>query len=233
MDDGRQTRRLRGPALAGVAAILAAALMLVGCPEEYDEDELDPDRVDDGEVEMDVDTDDRFEDDETYSRPVYDGRRNPFRPDEELAEVDDTPDEDLDETGPTAPLEQHDLDSLQLVTIVSQQAVPRAMFVDPEGMGHFATEGDGIGRDGGVVEDIRSSEVEIREGSGEAATTVTVELRERQIRRPDDEDELTEEERRALQELLGEEEAEQALEEEQQQEEIDERLPGLQPPSEE
>ena len=125
------------------------------------------------------------------------------------------------------PLEQHSLDELDLVTIISQTAVPRAMFVDPEGMGHFAMEGDRIGDAGGIVRDIRPDEVEVREGDNGAS--VTVQLRERDIETPTD-DELTEEERRMLEELLGTEEGREALGEEFADTDDDERFPGLTPP---
>lgn len=234
MDDTTHNKRRPGSALAGVAVLMAAALVLFGCPEDFDEDQIDADPAGEEDIDLDFELDDGFGDDETYTRPVYDGRRNPFRPDDDLVDVDDDAEDEIDDTGPTDPLEQYDLDSLELVTIVSQKAVPRAMFVAPGGMGHFATEGDNIGRDGGIIEDIRSNEVDIREGAGEAAATITVELREREIRQPTAEDELTEEERRALQELLDERDEEEALDERADREaEADDRLPGLRPPGEE
>lgn len=223
-DISRPGRRRRSIAVAPIGVVMVSALLLWGCPEELEEGQLEPDQPDSQPVEQ-VDFDVvGFDDDEGYSRPSYAGQRNPFRPDVDVLGLDEE-DDQIDEVRPTEPLERYAIDSLELVTIISQTAVPRAMFVDPTGMGHFAIEGDRIGDAGGVIRDIRSNEVVIEDGDG--AATTTVELQERRIETQDD-DELTEEERRALERLLGTEEGREALGE--QMDETDRRFPGLAPP---
>ncbi len=219
------------PVWTGVL-IIAAAMALTGCVDDPADRDLDPDDGEVEEVDLDVDLDmvDTIGELDGYSRPDYTGQRNPFRPDTEVLELDEDDDDDVAEVGPTDPLEQYDLNELDLVTIISQTAVPRAMFIAPGGMGHFANEGDGVGSDGGVISDIRPDEVEIREGSGEDAVVTTVQLRERELRAEDD-GELSEEERRMLQELLETEEGRQQLSDE--DDDLDERLRGLAPPGQE
>lgn len=182
-----------------------------------------------------------FEEQGSYSRPSYPEPRNPFQPDQEVLEIDQGGDDSGSEVDQAAgPLEQYAIASLNLVAIISQTAVPRAMFVDPTGMGHFANEGDRVGEDGGVIREIRSGEVEIQHGEDRTNTRV-VELREREIRTGRD-DELTEEEREMLRELMDDDERREALEEElagaegeessdgQAQQQSDDRFPGLAPP---
>lgn len=225
-----RVRRLRWESVGSAAILFVAALLLWGCPESIDDEDLETDAIDESQMDIEVDID-GFEDTEGYSRPDYAGQRNPFRPDSDVVSVDDA-DDDVGEVQATDPLERHAVSSLELVTIISETAIPRAMFIAPGGMGHFAIEGDRIGQSGGVIEDIRANEVEIVEPDG--ATTI-VELRERVIERPGD-DELTEEERQALRELLGSEQGRQALGDEfsetPTERELDERFPGFEPPQE-
>jgi len=93
-----------------------------------------------------------------YMRPDFsDGKgRDPFafRP----------PEPEVQKQGETRikePLEAYDLAQLKLVAIVTGTAVSNAMFVGPDGFGHFAKEDDRIGRDGGRISDIRTNEVEV------------------------------------------------------------------------
>ncbi|RAL20951.1 hypothetical protein DL240_14870 [Lujinxingia litoralis] len=183
-----------------------------------------------------------FDPAEDYQRPDYPVRRNPFQPDldvmqPEPATVDDS-------VRPLEPLEEFPLSSLNLVAVISETAVPRAMFVDPNGLGHFVKEGDRIGRNSGVVRVIRDNEVEIREGGAdESGAVVTVRLRDQQLRVADSG--LTPEEREALKRLLESEEGREAIErsyrdmapgasaadEAASQRASDTRFPGLAPPS--
>jgi hypothetical protein len=88
------------------------------------------------------------------------------------------------------------------------------MFIDPDGFGHVLKEGDRIGRNSGVVSDIRDNEVEITETTGDDSGQTRlrkVKLREIELATGDDSG-LTEEERAALEKLLQTEEGRQALE---------------------
>ena len=157
------------------------------------------------------------------------------------------------ETGrPKEPLERHSTGALRLAAILSEMAVPKAMFIDPSGVGHLAKEGDGIGTNGGTIEDIRSNEVVIAlpTGGGRGSTTEKViKLREAEQAITAQTD-LDNEQRRMLDQLLRSEEGRKALREsyrkvapganeaEQQRRrqregsQGDQRFPGLAPPSE-
>jgi Tfp pilus assembly protein PilP len=150
-----------------------------------------------------------------YERPEYPGntRRNPFMPDPEVMKPKQQVAEG--EVRPLEPLEQYALSALELVAIISETAVPKAMFVDPDGFGHVVKEGDRIGRNGGQITDIRDNEVEIRETTDEDESQTrlkTVELRTQQLEVRDDSG-LTDAEREALRKLLETEEGRRALEE--------------------
>lgn len=146
-----------------------------------------------------------------YKRPEYPNntRRNPFQPNPEI--IQPVTQKVADERT-KQPLEQFSLSELQLVAIISSVAVPKAMFVDPSGFGNVLKEGERIGRNGGVVSDIRDNEVDIREGGGEngQSRVVTMKLREAELEanRGDD---LSEDERSALKKLLESEEGRKAL----------------------
>ena len=139
-----------------------------------------------------------------YVRPNYpnNARRNPFQPDDEVfaPTVIDTPEE-----RPVEPLERFTLAQLELVAIISEISVPKAMFVDPDKFGHFVKKGDRVGRQGGIIVDIRDNEVDIREVNPESddgqAQVKTVRLRSIELRGEGDED-LSEVERQALDRLL-------------------------------
>lgn len=155
------------------------------------------------------------EKEQEYERPEYPGntRRNPFMPEPEVMQ----PKRQVAEgdVRPLEPLEQFAVGSLSLVAIISETAVPKAMFVDPEGFGHVVKEGDRIGRNRGQITDIRDNEVEVRETTNEDESEtrlMTVELRQEQLE-VRDESGLTDEERDALKKLLETEEGQRALEE--------------------
>jgi hypothetical protein len=80
--------------------------------------------------------------------------------------------------------------------------------VDPSGFGHFAKEGDRIGRNSGVIRSIRQNEVEIREGD-ERGSVIVVRMRERELRTADEG--LSEQQREALRRLLGTDEGQELL----------------------
>jgi Tfp pilus assembly protein PilP len=152
---------------------------------------------------------------EEYERPEYPGqlRRNPFLPDLQVIE----PRQQMAEgdARPLEPLEQYGLGELALVAIISEVAVPKAMFIDPEGFGHVVKEGDRVGQNGGTITDIRDNEVEVREVTDEEETETrmtTVELREPSFGQ-EREDGLSDEERDALRRLLQSEEGQRTLKE--------------------
>lgn len=233
-------RRPRGhlPEAIALVAMLLVLPIMWGCTPDVETGPPQRDRGGDDEVGLDIEVDDfgEFEEVDEYSRPDYPVRRNPFRPDSDVLAVEEEEEVD-DDLRPLEPLERHALSSLDLVTIISETTVPRAMFIDPGGLGHFAKEGDRIGRNSGVIRTIRSNEVEVQEG-GTQGTTVTVQLRERELRMDDDEDGLSEAEQEMLRRLLEDDEAREALEEEMTQDGAasaeeparDERFPGLMPP---
>lgn len=176
---------------------------------------------------------------EEYERPEYPNsvRRNPFLPDLEVVR----PQKQLAEgtIRPLEPLEQYGLGQLDLVAIISEVAVPKAMFLDPEGFGHVVKEGDRVGENGGTITDIRDNQVEVREITDEEESQTrltTIELRTRDL--DVDDDELSDEERDALKRLLQSDEGRKALEglsseassEGGSRRTRDERFKGLSPP---
>lgn len=149
---------------------------------------------------------------EEYVRPEYPdtARRNPFMPSPEV--VQPTPTAIDGEVRALEPLEQFGLGQLKLVAIVSEVAVPTAMFVDPTGFGHFVKRGDRVGRNGGVIADIRENEVEVIEGGeDEDAQTLQRIVKLRDVELAVGEGGLSEEERAALERLMQTEEGRQAL----------------------
>ncbi len=148
-----------------------------------------------------------------YVRPEYPNmtRRNPFQPDIEVLQPVNVPTEGDERT--LEPLEQYSLGELELVAIISEVAVPKAMFIDPEGFGHVLKEGDRIGRNAGVISDVRDNEVEITESAGEEGTQTrlrTIKLRDVDLSVGDGST-LSEEERAALEKLLSTEEGRNAV----------------------
>lgn len=149
---------------------------------------------------------------EDYVRPEYPdtARRNPFMPTPDV--IQPTPTSVDGEVRSLEPLEQFGLGQLNLVAIVSEVAVPTAMFVDPTGFGHFVKRGDRIGRNSGVIADIRENEVEVTEGGDdEDAQTLQRIVKLRDIELTVGEGGLSEDERAALERLMQTEEGRQAL----------------------
>ena len=163
------------------------------------------------------------EEEQEYERPEYPNqvRRNPFLPDLEIVR----PRKQLAEGDirPLEPLEKYGLGQLELVAIISEVAVPKAMFLDPEGFGHVVKEGDRIGQNGGTITDIRDNEVEVREVADEEETqtrlsTIQLSSDELEVR---EEEGLSDEEREALRRLLQSEEGRKAV-----QKSFDDMAPG-------
>lgn len=150
------------------------------------------------------------DEDETYERPEYPENlgRNPFAIDVET--VLPSAVAKVEEERPVEPLEQFTLSQLTLIGVISETAVPKAMFVDSDGFGHMVKEGDRIGRQGGIITDIRDNEVDVQEGSPEnsqASNSVrTLRLSDTEIRSNPADDELSEAERQALDRLMKSEE---------------------------
>lgn len=152
------------------------------------------------------------DDDDEYVRPEYPNsqRRNPFQPDPEVIAPQARQVEG--EVRELEPLEQYALGQLSLVAIISEVAVPTAMFRDPTGFGHFVKEGDRIGRNSGIVSDIRDNEVEVIEGGDDEDSQTLqriVRLRDTELTTGDSG--LSEEEKSALEQLLQTEEGRKAL----------------------
>lgn len=159
MINARTSRVLRG--LLGMTALLAVVAM-VGCeddpapaaPPPAPVEETPPPAPPTPAPEAKAD-----EPAEEYKRPEFPGqvRRDPFIFEPPQRQVTDDKGEDRQRE----PLELFRLESLKLVAIVTGTAIPKAMFVDSQGFGHIAKEGDRIGTDGGRITDIRSNEVEV------------------------------------------------------------------------
>jgi len=149
---------------------------------------------------------------EEYVRPEYPdtARRNPFMPTPDV--IQPSPTSVDGEVRALEPLEQFGLGQLRLVAIVSEVAVPTAMFIDPTGFGHFVKRGDRIGRNSGVIADIRENEVEVTEGGDdEDAQTLQRIVKLREVELTVGEGGLSEDERAALERLMQTEEGRQAL----------------------
>lgn len=151
---------------------------------------------------------------EDYQRPEYPNntRRNPFQPDLEVIKPPEVGDPGQEER--LDPLERFALSELELVAIISEVAVPKAMFIDPEGFGHVLKEGDRIGQNSGVLSDIRDNEVEVTETTGEDGGQTRLrmmKLRTAELTAGND-SALSDEERAALEKLLETEEGRKALE---------------------
>lgn len=161
-----------------------------------------------------------------YTRPEYpdNNRRNPFMPPMEHILAAITVGGDV--VGPSGeqkkdPLERFPLNQLSLIGIISEVAVPKAMFVDPDGFGHMVKKGDKIGDQKGRVVDIRDNEVEIEEVSGEGEDLVSKRTRLVRLRSTEltseATDDLSEAERKALERLLKSEEGKKLLKQQMQQ----------------
>ena len=180
-------------------------------------------------------------------------RRNPFASDLEQTEEDDEQsDEPETKMRNRGPLEQHPYKKYRLSAIISQVAVPKAMFIAPDQKGHVVREGDKLGKEGGVIKDVRDNAVVLEippEGENGSPRSATIKLR--QVALPtEDEGELNEEEKETLRRLLKSKEGREAVRESYQKaapgaaaseknrqqgestsrSESDDRFPGLAPP---
>ncbi len=137
-------------------------------------------------------------------------RRNPFAAATEFqGEDDDETEDETESTGQSGPLRRYSYEKYRLSGLISETAVPKAMFIAPDQVGHLVKKGDRIGKEGGVVQDIRDNAVELElppQGEEGRSRTVTMELRESEL--PDEQQQkgLSEEEQKALQDLLESEE---------------------------
>ena len=210
-----------------VAAVLAATLMMGGCEllglggdttnqqAQNNKQQNQQKQAQNQQKQAQADQDQAEEQEEEYERPEYPGdtRRNPFLPDPEVMQPKSQVSEG--DVRPREPLEQYAISALELVAIISETAVPKAMLVDPDGFGHVAKEGDRIGLNGGQITDIRDNEVEVRETTDEDDSQTrlkTIKLRTQELQTREDEG-LSEEQREALQRLLESEEGQRALDE--------------------
>jgi Tfp pilus assembly protein PilP len=163
-----------------------------------------------------VQTPEQAQEQADYQRPEYPEnlRRNPFQPNPEVVRPINQPVDTGRDVTPLDPLEMYSINQLQLAAIISEVDVPKAMFISPDGFGHVVKEGDRIGRNKGVITDIRDNEVDIQENTSEgdnAASRVrTLTLRAAELS-SEGGDDLTEAERAALEKLLDSEAGRRAL----------------------
>ena len=152
-----------------------------------------------------------------YERPSYPDlvRRNPFQPKAEIIspKVNVKDDDSSDKT----PLKEYGINQLKLVAIISEVVIPKAMFIDPKGVGHLFKEGDVFSSNSVEIVDIRDNEVAIQESAPEDSENgsrppriIALATDEVTISR---EDELSDDERDALKKLLGSKEGRDKLRE--------------------
>lgn len=220
------------PIRGGGLILAAVSLMLWGCP---DVDDGRPDPAAGGLPDVPEWELDEGIIDEDYTRPDFEGLRNPFEPDDEmLAAVTTEEEEEEEEELETEtdddddnPLTDYRLEELELVAIFSGTATPRAMFVTPEGTGYTVGSGDDVGEEGGRIMHtggIRGDSVRVDKPTED--DPVEVELRERR--------ELTAAERERLRQMREQDEEEPADEVAERERdrigEEDERFRDLAPP---
>ncbi len=198
----------------GSFIILLIALGMLGCEDEIQKlPTQPPPPAKKKQADTNAEGATETKDDSEYVRPEYPNsvRRNPFQPDPDV--IIPTAAVAEGEVRTREPLERFALGQLTLVAIISETAVPKAMLIDGEGFGHVVKEGDRVGRNGGVISDIRDNEVEVLEGNDEEDGQTfqrIVKLREIELR-ASSEDGLTNEEREALKKLLESEAGQEAL----------------------
>jgi Tfp pilus assembly protein PilP len=91
------------------------------------------------------------------SEYVSEGKRDPFRPLSMMRTAKPDP------VKPLTPLQRYEIGQLKLVGIISRVEPPRAMVEDSSGLGFILTPGTPIGRNGGIVTDIRERGVVVEE----------------------------------------------------------------------
>lgn len=141
-------------------------------------------------------------------------RRNPFASGIDV-EKEESPTEEKESKESLGPLERHSYSKYRLAGIISQVAVPKAMFIAPDKVGYLLKEGDKLGNEGGRIEDVRDNAVALElppEGENGKPRSATIKLRESEL--PDQDDEgMSEEEKKTLQQLLQSEEGRKAVRE--------------------
>jgi Tfp pilus assembly protein PilP len=124
-------------------------------------------------------------------------------------EGDDETESETESTGQSGPLRRYSYEKYRLSGLISETAVPKAMFIAPDQVGHLVKKGDRLGKEGGVVQDIRDNAVELElppQGEEGRSRTVTMELREAELPEEQQQEGLSEQEQKALQDLLESEE---------------------------
>jgi Tfp pilus assembly protein PilP len=221
MRDAQEGKR---PRLGLLAAAVMALGLLAGCPllETFLADEIQEaeQKLEDVKgqvqaapgklVEAATEEGEEEEDADAYKRPELLARRDPF-----VFEPPVVASEKGDEERVLEPLESYDISQLRLVGLVTNTAVPKAMFKDATSFGHIAKEGDRIGRDGGRITQIRANEVEVTIAKQTAAplepgvdpppnqkdsepVTIIIRLSDTELEAPE---ETTEEEQELLQKI--------------------------------
>lgn len=155
---------------------------------------------------------------EDYQRPVYPNgvRRNPFQPDP--AFLIQQAEFETENARVKEPLEEFGIGQLRLAAIISGIAVPKAMFIDPNGLGHFAKVGDRIGEGGMTISAIRENSVTLSSdhndeegGEGLSGSTQVIRLSDAL---GSDEQQLSDEDKAALERILNSSAAKKALQKE-------------------
>ncbi len=144
-------------------------------------------------------------------------RRNPFAAATEFQQTDDDDsDDDGESSERSGPLRRYSYEKYRLAGLISETTVPKAMFIAPDRVGHLVKRGDRIGKEGGVVQDIRDNAVELElppQGEQGRSRTVTVELREAELPDEEQQEGLSDEEQDALQRLLESEQGREQIRE--------------------
>jgi len=141
--------------------------------------------------------------------------RNPFAPQIEVDEEEDEEPDEANETKQVGILQKHPLEEYELVGIISEVAIPKAMFIAPDGKGYMLKESEALGRQGGTVTDIRNNVVEFELPQGDEGAepkTITRELRDQELSTQKESD-LSRREQETLQKLMESEEGREALRE--------------------
>lgn len=188
--------------------------------EEIDENEGEPDTQQSAQLE-------------DYQRPTYPNgiRRNPFQPDPAFLLKQAEFQSDVDRV--KDPLEAFGIGQLKLVAIISGITVPKAMFIDPDGLGHFTKIGDRIGMEGFVVTAIREDSVSLATSSddNDPSDSPNKRVHSEQIIRlndmvPEEDRGLSDEDKAALERILTTEAGQKAVQDNLQQNTLSATLPN-------
>lgn len=138
--------------------------------------------------------------------------RSPFAPGVQTETEDESSEEKSAENLP--PMQRRPYAEYQLMAIIREVSVPKAMFKGPDGVGHLLKEGDKIGRNGNVIKDIRSNAVELEippEGDEGTTRSEVLKLRKARGAAAEADEGLSEEESETLQKLMESEEGREEL----------------------